>query len=333
MSKEDDLVQRLAEMMAEFQRQAIEAREATDKAKLPPRLRIDSEQIHVAVERVNRNFAVVLGGGLGKVVILHEFIGDDGRPDFELFSPEDLRLYLRKESYWNGGSKPTPLGDIWLADRQPPRASGHHLRARKAAARRGLARPSTPGPGSRSSRAMFRLRPRRRHFLITCTSTSVAGDPARLHYIWSWFAQMIQAPLVRPGVALVFRGKQGCGKTKVGEVIGGLFGPHHLIIDDPRYLVGQFNAHLKRLLLLQVDEGFWAGSKEHEGHVKGIITGNTIMLEYKKIDPMPVRNLIRVILTSERKMGRSGGAGFAALCCIRRGRPCLGQCRIFPLDR
>ena len=148
---------------------------------------------------------------------------------------------------------------------------------------------------------MFLLRPRRRHFLITCTSTSVAAIRRGLHYIWSWFAQMIQAPVVRPGVALVFRGKQGCGKTKVGEVIGGLFGPHHLIIDDPRYLVGQFNAHLKRLLLLQVDEGFWAGFKEHEGHVKGIITGNTIMLEYKKIDPMPVRNLIRVILTSNER--------------------------------
>mgnify|MGYP000856866344 CR=1 FL=1 len=51
-----------------------------------------------------------------------------------------------------------------------------------------------------------------------------------------------------------------------------------------RYLVGQFNAHLASCLFLQADEGFWAGDKQAEGRLKGLITSEYQMIELKGVD-------------------------------------------------
>jgi hypothetical protein len=68
-------------------------------------------------------------------------------------------------------------------------------------------------------------------------------------YAWvmAWFAQ---SPEDKLDTSLVLRGKQGVGKTKVGEVFGSLLGRHHLLVAEPRYVTGRFNAHMAQLLLL-----------------------------------------------------------------------------------
>ena len=38
------------------------------------------------------------------------------------------------------------------------------------------------------------------------------------------------------GTSLVIRGEEGTGKTKVGEMIGSLFGKHYLPISEERYI-------------------------------------------------------------------------------------------------
>src|SRR6202012_4096188 len=115
---------------------------------------------------------------------------------------------------------------------------------------------------------------------------------------FGFFAQMVQRPRERLGIALVMRGKMGSGKTKVGEVIGALFPRHWFLVDDPRYVTGQFNAHMMSCLLLQADEAVWAGDKAAEGRLKGLITSRTQMIESKGIDPVQVANFVRVIMTS-----------------------------------
>ena len=69
-------------------------------------------------------------------------------------------------------------------------------------------------------------------------------------------------------------------------------------MDDPRYLVGNFNIHMQRLLLLQADEALWAGDHSAEGRLKGLVTSSVHMLEKKGVDPVASRNLVRVLLTS-----------------------------------
>jgi hypothetical protein len=102
------------------------------------------------------------------------------------------------------------------------------------------------------------------------------------------------------GTALCLRGKQGVGKTKVGEVVGSLFGTHYELVSDPRYITGQFNSHMAELLLLHADEAFWAGDRRAEGKLKDLVTGLRHRLEFKGVDPISVRNLIRLFVTGNQ---------------------------------
>jgi hypothetical protein len=96
----------------------------------------------------------------------------------------------------------------------------------------------------------------------------------------------------------VLRGGQGAGKTWTGKIIGSLFPANYFLVDDPRYLTGQFNAHLASCLFLQADEGFWAGDKQAEGRLKGLVTSQFQMIEYKGVDPVRLPNYVNMMISS-----------------------------------
>jgi Family of unknown function (DUF5906) len=123
------------------------------------------------------------------------------------------------------------------------------------------------------------------------------GDEGLYRWVVGWFAQIIQNLDRKMGTALVIRGKQGTGKTKVGEVIGSLLGDHYISVSDPRYITGRFNSHLASCLLLHCDEAFWAGDHAAEGKLKDLITGNDHLIEYKGREPVRVRNYVRLLVT------------------------------------
>jgi hypothetical protein len=124
------------------------------------------------------------------------------------------------------------------------------------------------------------------------------GDYQLYRWVWHWFAHLVQRPRERIGTAIVLRGRMATGKTVVGDVIGSLFAAHYFLVDDPRYLVGQFNAHMASCLLLQVDEGFWAGDKAAEGRLKGLVTAPKQMIEAKGVDPIRLDNYVRLLFSS-----------------------------------
>jgi len=147
--------------------------------------------------------------------------------------------------------------------------------------------------------------------------TNIAsGDEEIFRWLWTWFANLVQRPRDRPGTALVLRGRMGTGKTKVGEVIGSLFEAHYCLVDDPRYLVGQFNAHMESSLLLQVDEGFWAGDKRAEGRLKGLVTSTKQMMERKGADSVEISNYVRLIFTSNESWVIPAGVDERRFCVL-----------------
>ena len=79
------------------------------------------------------------------------------------------------------------------------------------------------------------------------------------HYNWimSFFAEIVQSPMEKSGVSLVLRGPSGAGKTALGQVIGSLFPKHYMLVDSADQVIGRFNAHMARLLLLQADDTFF----------------------------------------------------------------------------
>jgi Family of unknown function (DUF5906) len=128
-----------------------------------------------------------------------------------------------------------------------------------------------------------------------------SGDDRLFKWVFGFFAHIVQRPRERLGIALVLRGKMGTGKTKVGEIIGSLFPRHYFLVDDPRYVTGQFNAHMASCLLLQADEAVWAGDKAAEGRLKGLITAPMQQIEAKGIDPIRLDNFIRLMMTSNEE--------------------------------
>jgi hypothetical protein len=124
------------------------------------------------------------------------------------------------------------------------------------------------------------------------------GNEALFRWVFAFFADIVQRPRNRPGTALVMRGRMGSGKTKVGEVFGRLFPQHYFLVDTPRYITGNFNAHMASCLLLQADEAVWAGDKTAEGRLKGLVTAEVQFIEAKGVDPIELRNFVRLVMTS-----------------------------------
>lgn len=142
------------------------------------------------------------------------------------------------------------------------------------------------------------------------------GDEALYAWVFGWFAHLMQRPRERVGTALVMRGKMGTGKTKVGEVMGSLIRAHYFAVDDPRYVTGQFNAHMASCLLLQAEEAVWAGDKAAEGRLKGLVTSKFQMIEAKGIDPIRLDNYVRLLMTSNEDWVIPAGKDERRFCVL-----------------
>ncbi len=142
------------------------------------------------------------------------------------------------------------------------------------------------------------------------------GDENHFRWVFGYFAHIVQRPRDRIGTALVMCGKMGSGKTKVGEIIGRLFPAHYFLVDDARYVTGQFNAHMATCLLLQADEAVWAGDKAAEGRLKGLITSSIQQIEAKGVDPIRLPNYVRLIMTSNEEWVVPAGKDERRFCVL-----------------
>ena len=130
---------------------------------------------------------------------------------------------------------------------------------------------------------------------------SAKAGERRFNWVIGWFAQIFQQPDRKPGTSLALRGRQGVGKTIVGEVIGSLLGMHYVPVAEPRYITGRFNADLDSCLLLHADEAFWAGDKSAEGKLKDLVTGHKHPIEYKGKEVIWVANYVRLFVTGNHE--------------------------------
>ena len=133
-------------------------------------------------------------------------------------------------------------------------------------------------------------------FLAHVKDNAARGDDETYKWIVGWWAQIFQQPTIKMETAQVLRGALGSGKTIIGRIIGSLLGDHYLAVASPRYITGQFNSHMASLLVLHADEAFWAGDKKSEGSLKDLVTGTHHMLEFKNVDPIRVKNYVRLFV-------------------------------------
>jgi hypothetical protein len=233
------------------------------------------------VARLNKKHALVIVGD--KTAILKE--SSDG--EIKLLTHSAFDNWFRNQ-HVRRGSKTIPVAKHWLSHPQRRQYEGLVFAPGRDVPRcynlwRGFAVKPRPGDCSK--------------FLTHTRENVCRGDPVLYDFVIGWFAHIVQHPGEKTGTALVLRGKQGVGKTKVGEVIGALLGDHYVSVADPRFITGRFNSHLTSCLLLHADEGFWAGDHAAESKLKDLITGNDHLIEYKGKEPIKVRNYTRLLVT------------------------------------
>jgi hypothetical protein len=238
------------------------------------------------IAKLNETYALVI---VGDKTAIMKSVADGGikflaHSAFELWHANRFIYYQDK----NGDQKKISLAKYWLRHPQRRQYEGIVFAPGREVAGhfnlwRGYAVQPQPGDCSK--------------FLAHLKDNVCRGDESLFPWVIGWIAQIVQQPDKKMGTSLVLRGKQGTGKTKVGEVIGSLLGEHYALVSDPRYVTGRFNSHLLSCLLLHCDESFWAGDHAAEGKLKDLITGGHHFIEYKGREPIRVRNYVRLLVT------------------------------------
>lgn len=128
-----------------------------------------------------------------------------------------------------------------------------------------------------------------------------SGNKTHAKYLIQWMAFCIQHPATPPGVAVVFVGGKGTGKSTLGELFIKLHGGHGMTVSDPKFLTGSFNAFMRDLLALFCDESFWAGDKAAEGTLKARVTGQTLTIEAKGVDAITAPNMMSIMMATNNE--------------------------------
>lgn len=142
------------------------------------------------------------------------------------------------------------------------------------------------------------------------------GHDAAVSYVTKWLAFGVQHPARQTEVALVLRGGQGTGKGTLLRLQARLFGSHGMHITRQSHIVGNFNAHLRHVLFLFVDEGFWAGDRSAEGVLKGLVTEPSVTIEGKGRDAFSAVNRLKIAFASNNAWVIPAGADERRYCVL-----------------
>jgi hypothetical protein len=238
------------------------------------------------IDKLNEEFALVMVGH--SAAILKESRDADGRLEIIFWGIDAFKTWCRNKLVIDADGKKRRMGEYWL----------DHPRRRQY---RGVC--FAPGIERQGYYNLWRgwaVAPKQgtwHLFKAHLLDNLCRGDEVLLQWVIGWFAAIVQYPRKKMGTSLVIRGKEGTGKTKIGEIFGSLFGPHYQAVSDPRYVTGQFNSHMSSCLLLHAEEAFWAADHRAESKLKDMVTGVKHMIEFEGKEPIMVDNFVRLLVT------------------------------------
>jgi hypothetical protein len=239
------------------------------------------DNVNAAIEQLNETHALVI---IGDKTAVMKTSTEEG---VQLLTVAAFNTWFENKFVYYG-TKREPLGRHWLS--HPNRRQYEGL----------VFAPNRDVPGQYNLWQGFAVEPRTgdcSKFLAHMRDNICQGNEFIYKWVMGWFAQIFQRPEDKQDTSLVLRGKQGVGKSKVGEVIGSLLGRHFLCVAEPRYVTGRFNAHMAQLLMLHADEAFWAGDRSAEGKLKDMISGKRHPIEFKGKEAFWVANYMRLFIT------------------------------------
>tara|TARA_R100001163_G_C5066052_1_gene204264 strand:+ start:1271 stop:3643 length:2373 start_codon:yes stop_codon:yes gene_type:complete len=115
-------------------------------------------------------------------------------------------------------------------------------------------------------------------------------------------SNMIKEPRKRSGICIIFKGKQGTGKTFLLDIIGRLLGEedHYLSSSDTQDFFGPHAEGFCKKLLVNLNECEGKDTFNLEGRIKSFITDKTIILNPKNCRPTKINNYARTIVTTNK---------------------------------
>jgi Family of unknown function (DUF5906) len=260
---------------------------------------LGAEDLQKYLDAMNVRHAVI--GNVGGKCRITEWLPselDEGAFQLSLQSKTDLiARYAHLQVGWTNRGQPLTLGQRWF---EHPQRANH----------RGIVfKPGMPAvithPDTGSWMNLWRgwgIFPEKGKWPLLRGHVEVilsGGEPKMADYIIRWTAWGFQNPGDLPEAALVLRGDKGSGKgIYLGTTIRRIYGPHGLQITQASHLTGRFNAHLWSCVYLFADEAFWAGDKQGEGVLKGLLTERPLPVEKKGVDVIMAVNHVKVGMSS-----------------------------------
>jgi hypothetical protein len=237
---------------------------------------------------INAEYAFIKAGAF----VLQETTNEDGEFTTMRLPVSDFHAWFANQPFQVGKEKQRPISQYWMEwkDRRQYDAVVFSPGKDPGARWYNLWRGFTVRPAETAGHPSVEA------FKEHALKNVCQGNESDYRYLMGFFAHMIQRPWEKPLVALVFRGAKGVGKNALLERVGALLGPHFVVADDDRYLLGNFNSHLESNLFFILDEAAWAGDKRAEGKLKGLITGQKRLVEHKGKEARNVKSLTRVAI-------------------------------------
>ena len=266
--------------------------------------RAHEEAINPWLRYLNERFAVIGNMG-GKCRVVEEVMDHSlkrtrlTRQSFEDFRNRFMHRKTKIGEDKEGNAILQPVGKWWLANEQRRQydtivfAPGHEVTGAYNMWK-GFAYQAKPGACQK--------------FLDHTYYNICRADDKLYDYLIGWLARCVQHPDSPGEVAVVLQGGRGTGKSFFAKELGELFGRHFLHVSNPSHLIGNFNSHLRDVVLLFADEAFFAGDKKHASILKTLITEETITIEAKGVDAEAAPNYVHLIMASnDRHVIPAGG--------------------------
>lgn len=127
------------------------------------------------------------------------------------------------------------------------------------------------------------------------------GNQEYYNYLIKWMAMTVQKPWQQAKVTVALRGGQGTGKGSAIVPFGRIFGEHYFYANDPEQIVGKYNYHLAKTILLFGDEAIWAGSAKDESKLKSLITEPMFVAEDKYKPCFQVQNRLHIMMATNHE--------------------------------
>lgn len=124
------------------------------------------------------------------------------------------------------------------------------------------------------------------------------GEDDKYGWLICWMAWKARNPGKKNYTCPVFKGSEGVGKNVAFDGFAYLWGSHAITVTHKEHVAGHFNAHLRACSLLGANEAFFAGDRQHESSLKGLITDEYFMVEAKGVDAIRTINRMSIIVMS-----------------------------------